>query len=307
MSKNLTIYVFVGAILGYIVVHPTLMILGHLMLESYGYGHSIKRDIIELFYLSFSVSMLPWGIAASIFSATIAFLHGTNKQYREELEHSTKMKELFNDIITHDLLNPTGAIIHAKELLDDEDVASEKELLEIIERSAKKQMEIIELAKVLSKLQNLEELDKKSHDLGDVIDNALDDTSHLFEAQDIKVENKISEPAPILANKIIISVFHNILSNAAKYTPKKSAVSVDITNDKENWIVSVKDQGEGVPDKYKETLFDRFVRRKKEGVKGTGLGLAIARRIVEIHGGRIWVEDNPEGGSVFKVRLMKNV
>jgi len=69
--------------------------------------------------------------------------------------------------------------------------------------------------------------------------------------------------------------------------------------------VMVKDRGEGVPDEYKEKIFRRFERRMKEGVKGTGLGLAIVRRVMEFHKGKVWVEDNPGGGSIFCVLLPK--
>jgi signal transduction histidine kinase len=70
-------------------------------------------------------------------------------------------------------------------------------------------------------------------------------------------------------------------------------------------VLSVSDWGEGIDDAHKQSVFTRFERLGKEGVKGTGLGLAIARRIVELHGGRIWIEDNPEGGSVFRVSVSK--
>lgn len=296
-----------SAILGYFIVHPSLMVLGHLMFESFPPGHSVQKDVIELFYLSFSISMVPWAISAVIFSAIIGLLYAKNRQFKQNIMHSNRMKDLYNDIITHDLLNPTGAILNSVELINDESVTFDKKLLEIIESSAKEQEKIIDNSMELSKLQNLEKLDKNSHNLRDIIEKAIDDTSHLFEAQDIMVENKVTESVPLLVNQVIISVFHNILSNAAKHSPKKSTVVIEIENNKENCIVSVSDRGEGIPDKYKKTLFDRFARREKEGVKGTGLGLAIANRIVEMHGGRVWVEDNPDGGSAFKVKLMKDI
>ncbi len=56
-------------------------------------------------------------------------------------------------------------------------------------------------------------------------------------------------------------------------------------------------------DEYKEMIFRRFDQTKKEGVKGSGIGLAIVKKIIDLHAGRVWVEDNPEGGSVFKVEI----
>jgi signal transduction histidine kinase len=58
-----------------------------------------------------------------------------------------------------------------------------------------------------------------------------------------------------------------------------------------------------VDDEYKKEIFTRFTRREKGGVKGSGLGLTIANKIMKLHNGKIWVEDNPGGGSVFKVKL----
>jgi signal transduction histidine kinase len=81
---------------------------------------------------------------------------------------------------------------------------------------------------------------------------------------------------------------------------------VNILEEQKDWIVSFADEGGGIPDAFKNTIFDRFERIKKEGVKGTGLGLAIAKRIVDLHGGSIWVEDNSAGGCTFRVRLPKN-
>jgi len=71
------------------------------------------------------------------------------------------------------------------------------------------------------------------------------------------------------------------------------------------WLISIADDGPGVPNGMKEKIFDRFVKIGKE--KGMGLGLSLARAIVEKFGGRIWVEDRPAGvpGSIFKVLLQR--
>ena len=63
--------------------------------------------------------------------------------------------------------------------------------------------------------------------------------------------------------------------------------------------VAVRNRGERIPEEYRARIFERFVQGGKRGIKGVGLGLAIVRRIAEIHGGRVWVEDDPGGGSVF--------
>ena len=67
----------------------------------------------------------------------------------------------------------------------------------------------------------------------------------------------------------------------------------------------MKDQGVGVADAHKQRIFNRFERIEKEGVTGSGLGLTITKQIVVLHGGEVWVEDNPSGGSIFFAKVPK--
>ena len=110
---------------------------------------------------------------------------------------------------------------------------------------------------------------------------------------------------PTRANKIIEDVFANLISNAIKYASQGKRVVVDGKERHDLWTIRVVDFGAGIKDADKKLVFERFQRRNKMGVKGSGLGLAIARKIVELHKGRIWVEDNPEGGAVFIVEIPK--
>jgi signal transduction histidine kinase len=104
---------------------------------------------------------------------------------------------------------------------------------------------------------------------------------------------------------MIGDVFENLLSNAAKYGPEGGTIWVRIDDDGARWRASITDSGEGIADADKDKVFRRFERLSKGGVKGTGLGLAIAQRIVDLHGGRIWVEDAPGRGARFCVTLAK--
>ncbi len=102
----------------------------------------------------------------------------------------------------------------------------------------------------------------------------------------------------------IKDVVAHLLSNALKYSPENSRVVFGVEDAGRNWRIAVKDSGEGVPDRYKESIFERL-EGKKEGIKGSGLGLAIVKKIVERHGGRVWVEDNKPEGSIFYASLQK--
>ncbi|MCZ7402321.1 MAG: sensor histidine kinase [Candidatus Methanoperedens sp.] len=101
-------------------------------------------------------------------------------------------------------------------------------------------------------------------------------------------------------------VFANLISNAIKYAPHGKKIVVDGKEVNSSWIIRVMDFGAGIKDADKKLVFERFQREDKTGIKGSGLGLAIARKIVELHNGNIWVEDNPEGGAVFVVEIPKS-
>jgi signal transduction histidine kinase len=97
-------------------------------------------------------------------------------------------------------------------------------------------------------------------------------------------------------------VLQNLIGNAAKF----GATRVEVSAAGENgaWVISVTDDGPGIPPEHAEEIFGMFSRLDPEaGVPGSGIGLAIAARVLERHGGRIWVEGRPGGGSVFRFSL----
>ena len=97
-------------------------------------------------------------------------------------------------------------------------------------------------------------------------------------------------------------VLSNLLDNAAKYSPAGTTVRVSAAVDSSGVRVSVADEGPGVPPSERRAIFVRFRRGQDPAtrrVPGSGLGLAICQSVVEAHGGRIWIEDAPGGGSVF--------
>jgi signal transduction histidine kinase len=99
----------------------------------------------------------------------------------------------------------------------------------------------------------------------------------------------------------IQQVARNLLSNAIKFTPERGTIQIGLHHTPQGAIVSIVDQGPGVPEAERETIFDKFVQSSlsKTGAGGTGLGLAICHEIIASHQGRIWVENHPAGGAKF--------
>ncbi|ADI74435.1 PAS/PAC sensor signal transduction histidine kinase [Methanohalobium evestigatum Z-7303] len=233
-------------------------------------------------------------------------LHNQQK-YTQELEKSIEYKDLFTDIIRHDLLNPAGLVNgFTQVLLDIENDSNKIKILKKIKHHNEKLINVIESASKLSRLELTERLELNNIDISPIISNVVDDLKDQIDEKGIKVETRTHGSYPALVNDIIEDVFYNLLSNAIKYSPENSRVTIAIQDEKDFWKINFADSGEGVDKKDKSRLFERFERADKSDIKGLGLGLAIVKRVIELHGGKVGVYDNPEGiGNIFWVTLKK--
>jgi PAS domain S-box-containing protein len=224
----------------------------------------------------------------------------------KKFEETLKIKELFSDILTHDLLNVANIILLQSEiLLERESCENIKEDLKKLLKNTERLVTMIENAAKYAHLQSLESFDFKQMDLTKLLEGVVSAFDEAAKEKNITIEVKVREPRVAMVNPNIESVFYNLISNAIKFSPSGKSVVVDIIDEKDSYLIMVKDYGPGIPDVEKERIFERFKRIEKGTVKGTGLGLAIVKRIAELHHGKAWVEDNPEGGSIFYVRIPK--
>jgi len=231
------------------------------------------------------------------------------KEYANELKHSNELKELFADILRHDLLNPVNIAQGYCDILKrDEDDPKKLTYLNKISKSTKRLTEIIENASILSKIENQQELDTKDMDIKKLLIKAIDNYEEVAHKKEISIELISATKCIGKANTIIADVFSNFLSNAIKYSPRKSNIKIILEKASSGYLnIKFVDQGSGIDDLDKPYIFERLKRTHKGDVKGMGLGLAIAKKIVELHGGTVGVEDNPEGqGSVFWLTLQSS-
>ncbi len=229
------------------------------------------------------------------------------KDYAAKLEEANHLKDLFTDIMRHDLLNPLGAIKTATEQLLFVETGDERmrNMLMMVKRNIDKLIDMIKSASMYAMLESAEKLERSKLDLNEVFTAVMNNFKPQLEEKNMKLEYISEGGCCIMANPMIDAVFSNLLSNAIKYSPAGRKIEVQIIDKKERFRIYVKDWGYGIKDEDKAKLFTRFQRADKKGVKGTGLGLAIVRRIVDLHGGKVWIENNPEGGSVFCVEIRK--
>jgi PAS domain S-box-containing protein len=101
----------------------------------------------------------------------------------------------------------------------------------------------------------------------------------------------------------LFQLFLNVISNALKFRSEKPQIEVTAQQHGQEWLILVRDNGPGIEAQYFGRIFEPFRRLHGQDVPGSGIGLAISRRVVENHGGRIWVESEPEVGSTFYIAL----
>lgn len=229
-------------------------------------------------------------------------------RYAHQLAEANRLKDLFTDILRHDTMNPANTIRMAAELLVRKESDADKlRLLETIRRSTGTLAEMAANAAKYARLVSAEgvDLELSELDLNATLRSVVTDFELALAGKEIEVELAPGSVAFAQLNPMVKDVFANLISNAIKYSPAKSTIRIDVQDSGEAWKISVSDSGEGISDEHKQRVFKRFERVGRVGIKGSGLGLAIARHIVTAHGGKIWVEDNPGGGSVFVVTLPK--
>lgn len=224
--------------------------------------------------------------------------------YQKERE-ANEFLELFISILSHDLKNPLFAIRGYDELIGDV-CENAEEYTDKIMTYVEKMQRLIEDARTYSKVRATKP-EFKLLDLANLIADAVSELEEKAKEKGITVKSNYNSRLryEVNATQFLMHAFINVLDNAIKYSPSGTAVEISITDQGKEWKVGIKDQGEGVPDESKQKIFDRFVRKVESGIKGSGIGLAIAKSAVMQNKGRIWVEDNPEGGAVFCIAVPK--
>jgi signal transduction histidine kinase len=230
-----------------------------------------------------------------------------------ELEKLNEEKNRFLGIAAHDLRNPLNAIQMYSEFLLDEAVdaldSEQMEFVSIIHSSSQFMLKLVndllDVAKIESgKLQ----LELVKTDLSEFIERNVSVNTPMAARKKIRLifRQDTAIPDVMIDPTKINQVLNNLITNAIKFSSPESTVEVALTMSGDDAIVSVKDQGQGIPAEEIDKLFKPFQRtsvRTTGGEDSTGLGLAIVRKIVVGHSGRVWVESKVGEGSTFYVAL----
>jgi len=232
----------------------------------------------------------------------------------QELNKALSVKTDFLNNISHEIRAPVAGfsmaadnlLMHWPSLNESQKFNMVKVIAGSAERIKNLSMHLVDATKLQD---GMNILDLKRINLSHFINDFIDEASALYtKEKNIKIKFKSEQDFYIKADYEAISqVLRNLVTNAIKFSPADSTISIKLRLDENNVKVTVSDQGVGIPPGELDQIFTPFYQssRTKNGAGGVGLGLNISRQIVEIHGGEIWAENNAKQGASFIFTLKR--
>lgn len=230
----------------------------------------------------------------------------------KRLEQVDKLKDQFLANTSHELRTPLNGIIGIAESLYDEPeaypVPALKENLSMVIASGKRLSNLVNDIMDFSKLQNADlGLEMKPIDLRSTVDIILKINKPMTRGKEVELINNIPTNLPAVEadENRIQQIFHNLVGNAVKFTPK-GTVTLSARQTGDMIEIAVADTGIGIPDDKQKGIFTAFTQGDgsiSRTYSGTGLGLSITQHLVGLHGGKIWVESELGKGSIFFITL----
>jgi two-component system sensor histidine kinase KdpD len=225
------------------------------------------------------------------------------------LQAAEKLQNALLNSISHDLRTPlvsiTGALTTLEEQGESLDTTAHRSLVETAREEADRLNRLVGNLLDMTRLEaGALKVKSESCDVEDVIGTAVGQMDERLMGRNIQIIVPRKFPPIAVDFVLIVHVIHNLLDNALKYSPAGSPLEVRAEVHADEVYIEVLDRGVGIPEGDLERIFDKFYRvQHPQQVTGTGLGLAICKGIVEAHGGRIWAENRPGGGSCFTIAL----
>ncbi len=264
---------------------------------------------------SLAWSVRPVHSATGHTNAALLVLRDISSERRTE-----KMRQDLTNMIVHDLRAPLTNMMVSTDLLLKQIsgplTAAQQRILQIAADSSQQMLDLVNALLDIRRLEQHQlELQRQPLAIDAIVATVLERLSRIATERDIAfVDTTASLPTVNGDPDLIRRVLQNLIDNAIKFSPRGGAITISGTIDDAGHLpvehapghyltIAVMDQGQGVPEAYRDVIFELFGQAPHGRGQGTGLGLAFCRLAVEAHGGRVWVEDNPAGGALFRFTL----
>ena len=230
---------------------------------------------------------------------------------REQQEKELIKKELTNNI-NHELKTPLASVrICIETLIAHENMREEKRitfLKRCLSNTDRLQRLLSDVSLITRMDDGRESIVKERVDLASIINNTVEEHQLIADNKGIVIENNVSGQLPMQGNgSLLEAVFNNLLDNAIAYSGGTYIKIEPVYVSEAKIVLTVEDNGVGVPAEHLPRLFERFYRIDKgrsRNAGGTGLGLSIVKNAVMLHGGNITVENKKSGGLLFKITFL---
>lgn len=246
--------------------------------------------------------------------STMAQRDAQHKEAMFYQQEKVRIKKQLTSDINHELKTPLASIQACVETLIAHDDMSAEKRSEFLGRCEENCLRLKRLMNDVSLITRMDEgsqmIEKEPLDLSEIISTVCEDLRVRAEAQNVSLICNVDESLPLNGNaSLLASVFHNLIDNALAYSGGTKIEVTLIRNDESSFILTLADNGCGVPPEHLPRLFERFYRVDKGRSRkagGTGLGLSIVKNAVLIHGGTISVRNHPSGGLFFTLTFPKS-
>ncbi|QAT39422.1 ATP-binding protein [Clostridium sp. JN-9] len=223
-----------------------------------------------------------------------------------------KIKSDFIATVSHEFKTPLTSLMMGTSLINEESIGTlnhqQKDIIAAIKEDSEKLLSLVNNLLTLSKIESNNSIfNMEPNSINEIIQESMKGFMEQAKNSGVKLSCKLDNDIPMVKADFekVTWVINNLISNALKFTKSGDSIFISAFRNQDKLCVSVKDTGIGIPEEYREKIFDKFVQVKQgdDTSTGTGLGLSIAKEIVEAHGGEIWCESKLASGSEFLFTL----
>lgn len=225
----------------------------------------------------------------------------------DRLSESFAMQRQFSGNAAHELRTPLAIMQTKLELFAAEHKNLEGDTAELVRSQAEQLDRLSKLVHTLLEMSNLSSAPRSDRiELAPLVEEIITDLTPLASQNDITMEQDCDNVVITGSDALIYRLVFNLIENAVKYNRRGGSVSVSVHKESSDVVVRVSDTGCGIPEEYRESIFQPFFRVDKSRSRqmgGVGLGLALVHEIVVLHGGSVRAEPGNKSGTVFIVTL----